>query len=220
MSKIKVLIADDHGLVRHGLSSYLMLSNDVAVVGEAVNGSDAVQKVEQLQPDIVLMDIVMPEMDGIEATRRIRAHQPKTQVIALTSFVEDEKIFAAIEAGATSYLLKDIDPADLIQSIIDVHEGKSHLHPKVTRKLVEQVAKGKITNTGQLTEANLLLDALTERELEVLKLIADGKSNQQICDELVISLGTAKKHVSNILSKLQTNNRTEAAAQARNQGLI
>ena len=213
MDKISVLIADDHGVVRQGLRTYLSLLDDIEIVGEAKNGLEAVDLVRQHQPDIVLMDLVMPEMDGVEATRQVLAASSGTKVIVLTSFAEDELVFPAIEAGAAGYLLKDVDPADLHQAIRAVHHGEVQLHPDVTKKLMQRVAA-----TPQ-PEPDSPPDDLTARELEVLSLIAQGQSNREIATSLTISEKTVKTHVSNILTKLHLSDRTQAAIYAHKHGL-
>jgi NarL family two-component system response regulator LiaR len=212
MDKISVLIVDDHGVVRQGLRTYLELLDDIVIVGEAENGVEAVEQVRRQQPDIVLMDLVMPEMNGVEATRQIAAASPSTKVIVLTSFSEDDLVFPAIEAGATGYLLKDVDPAELHQAIQAVHEGEVQLHPDVMQKLIHRVT------TPQMAPGANHGD-LTPRELEVLSLIAQGQSNREIALTLSISEKTVKTHVGNILSKLHLNDRTQAAIYAHKHGL-
>jgi len=220
MDEIRVLIVDDHAMVRQGLRTFLSLSEGIEVVGEAANGLEAVEQVGQQQPNIVLMDLVMPEMDGIEATRRIRELSPDTQVLALTSFIEDEKVFAAIEAGALGYLLKDVSPDDLVEAIKAAHRGEAQLHPEVTKKLMRQVAaKAKQQETAPSQPGQTRPEELTERELEVLRLIATGMSNREIAQELTIAEKTVKTHVSNILSKLHLADRTQAAIFALQKGL-
>jgi NarL family two-component system response regulator LiaR len=209
---IRVLIVDDHQVVRQGLRTFLELHAGIEVVGEAADGQAALAKARQLEPDVVLMDLVMPDMDGIEATRRIRASAPGTKVIALTSFAEDDKLFPAIQAGASSYLLKDVSPDELVASIQAVHRGEARLHPDIARRLMQQIAQGP-------PESKAAAGDLTRRELEVVKLIARGCSNSQIARELVISEGTVKTHVSNILSKLGLGDRTQLAIYAIKTGL-
>lgn len=208
--KITVLIVDDHAMVRQGLRTFLELQDDIEVVGEASNGAEAVEQTRQLLPDVVLMDLVMPEMDGIAATRQICAFHPGAKVIALTSFAEDDKVFPAIKAGASGYLLKDVSPSDLVDAVRATHRGETQLHPDIAKKLMNQVAH----RTEEPTP-----DELTERELEVLRLIAGGLSNREIAKELVISEKTVKTHVSNILSKLHLADRTQAAIYALKRGL-
>lgn len=208
--KITILIVDDHAVVRQGLRTFLELQADMALVGEADNGRTAVELAQRLAPDLVLMDLVMPQMDGIEAIRQIRAVSPKTQVLVLTSFTEDDKVFPAIKAGALGYLLKDVAPGDLIKAVQAAARGEAQLHPEIAKKLMGELT-GK---TGAATP-----DALTERELEVLRLIARGLNNQEIAAALTISHKTVKTHVSNILSKLHLADRTQAAIYALQQGI-
>jgi NarL family two-component system response regulator LiaR len=205
---ISVVIADDHPFVRHGLRTYLETLEDMDVAGEATNGVEAVELVERLLPDVVLMDLVMPEMDGIGAIRRIREVAPSTRVIALTSFADDEKVFPAIKAGAAGYLLKDVRPADLADAVRKASRGEALLAPSVAARLMQEVSGERQAPAG-----------LTERELEVLRLIARGMSNKQIAKELVVSEKTVKTHVSNILAKLHLADRTQAALYAVREGL-
>jgi NarL family two-component system response regulator LiaR len=210
MDKISVLIVDDHAVVRQGLRSLLGLQEDIEVVGEAANGLEAVEQTSRLLPDVVLMDLIMPQLDGIEATRRIRALSPSTQVIVLTSFGEDEKVFSAIKAGALSYLLKNVSPNDLVKAVQAAYRGETQLHPEIAKKLMDELSLGPRRQTPE---------ELTERELEVLRLIARGQSNREIARELIISEKTVKTHVSNILSKLHLADRTQAAIYALREGL-
>jgi two-component system, NarL family, response regulator LiaR len=214
VGKIKVLIVDDHQVVRQGLRTFLDLHEDIQVIGEAGDGQTAVDLAVQMIPDVILMDLVMPRLDGITATSRIKALGTGIKVIALTSFAEDDKVFPAIQAGASSYLLKDVSPDALVEAIRAVHRGETRLHPDVMRKLMEQVARqpkaGEIANGPQLTQ----------RENEVIQLVAQGKSNREIADTLVISEKTAKAHVSNILGKLGLNDRTQMAIYAIKNGLV
>jgi NarL family two-component system response regulator LiaR len=220
MDKISVLIVDDHAMVRQGLQTFLMLHKDIEVIGEAANGLEALKQAEQHRPDVVLMDLVMPELDGIEATRRIRALNPETQVLALTSFIEDEKVFSAIEAGALGYLLKDVSPDDLVQAIRAAHRGEAQLHPEVTKKLMSRVAaRTRQPKSAPPETRKPGSEELTERELEVLRLIATGLSNREIAQTLTIAEKTVKTHVSNILSKLHLADRTQAAIYALQEGL-
>ena len=215
--KIRVLIVDDHAVVRQGLRTFLDLQRDAAwlpieVVGEAANGIEAVELARQLQPDIVLLDLVMPEMDGIAATSRIIQNCPQTQVIILTSFGEQDRVIPAIRAGAQSYLLKDIPPDDLVQAVRQVYRGQVQLHPEVAKSLMTAIAEDDSASTGWV--AKPALSDLTERELEVLLLIANGLSNNKIAKKLIISEKTVKSHVSSILSKLHLEDRTQAAIYA------
>jgi NarL family two-component system response regulator LiaR len=211
--KIKVLIVDDHQVVRQGLRTFLELHEDILVVGEAGDGISAVELVRQLKPDVVLMDLVMPRLDGIEATRQVKSLEPGVKVIALTSFTEDEKVFPSIQAGASSYLLKDVSPDDLVDSIRAVFRGEARLHPDILRKLMEQVA------VQAPPSHQVPVESLTERELEVVRLVAKGWSNHEIAQSLVISDKTVKSHISNILGKLQLDDRTQLAIYAIKNGL-
>lgn len=213
--KITVLIADDHQVVRQGLRTFLDLRAEVAVVGEAGDGVMAVEMVRQLKPDIVLMDLVMPRLDGVGATREVKTASPQTHVIALTSFTEDDKVFPAIQAGASSYLLKDVSPDELVEAICAVHRGEARLHPDIARKLMEQVAQA-----GGEREVQGPVADLTDREREVIQLVAEGRSNHDIGQRLVISDKTVKTHVSNILGKLNLSDRTQLAIYAIKQGLV
>jgi two-component system, NarL family, response regulator LiaR len=213
-AKIKVLIVDDHQVVRQGLRTFLELQDDITVVGEAGDGLVAVDMVRQLNPDVVLMDLVMPRLDGIAATRQVKSLGLPVKVIALTSFAEDDKVFPAIQAGASSYLLKDVSPDDLVGAVRAAYRGEARLHPDIARKLMEQVAH----QTTQLRES--YKEDLTERELEVIRLVADGLSNQDIAQKLTISEKTVKTHVSNILGKLDLSDRTQLAIYAIKHGLV
>jgi NarL family two-component system response regulator LiaR len=213
ITKISVLIVDDHPIVRQGLRTLLELQDDLLVVGEAVNGRSAVELAARLKPDVVLMDLVMPEMDGISATRQITALKQSTRVIALTSFVEDEKVIPAIQAGAVSFLLKDVSPTDLIEAIRAAHHGEARLHPHVMRKLMNQVA-------SQPAAPHTGVPELTEREMEVLLQVAQGLSNHEIAEKLFISEKTVKTHISSLLSKLDQEDRTRLAIFAIRKGLV
>ena len=212
--KIRVLIVDDHQVVRQGLRTFLELHDDIDVVGEADSGTLAVDLSRRLRPDVVLMDLVMPGLDGIAATRQVRALEGGPQVIALTSFAEDDKVFPAIQAGASSYLLKDVSPDELVEAIRAVQRGEARLHPNVARKLMEQVA-----HADARRDPGRAVEALTDREREVIRLIAKGQSNQAIARALVISEKTVKTHVSNILGKLSLEDRTQLAIYALQNGL-
>lgn len=207
--RIRVLIADDHEIVRQGLTTFLELQEDIEVVGQAADGEAAAAMADRLTPDVVLMDLVMPVLDGIGAIARIRASLPSTHVIVLTSFADDEKIFAAIRAGAAGYLLKDVSPQDLATAIRMVQGGEPILAPGVARRLMDEV--------GRQPEPT---NDLTEREIEVLKLIANGRSNKEIAGDLTLSEKTVKTHVSNILKKLHVADRTQAALYAVRQRLV
>ena len=207
---ISVFLVDDHPVVRQGLRTFLQTLDDVEIVGEAEDAETAVTAIEETLPDVVLMDLVLPGMDGIDATRRVRELSPATKVIVLTSFADDEKVFPAIKAGAAGYLLKDVEPAELAEGIRAVHRGEALVHPSVAAKLMQEVASQGSRPAG---------GNLTERELEVLLLIARGMSNREIAKELVVSEKTVKTHVSNILAKLHLADRTQAALYAVRSGL-
>ncbi|HEY0072329.1 MAG TPA: response regulator transcription factor [Chloroflexia bacterium] len=209
--KIAVVLVDDHAIVRQGLRTYLELQPDIEVVGEASDGREAVGVVRDTVPDIVLMDLVMPNSDGVEATRAITGMAPSTRVIVLTSFSEDEKVFASIKAGAQGYLMKDVLPQDLVKAIRTVYRGEAQLDPEIARKLMQE-----FTNPQPQAPRH----DLTERELEVLTLIAHGKTNRDISEVLVLSEKTVKTHVSNILQKLHLSDRTQAAVYALRQKIV
>jgi DNA-binding NarL/FixJ family response regulator len=210
--KIKVLLVDDHAVVRQGLRTFLELQDDMIVVGEAANGAEAIEQAKFTQPDIVLLDLMMPKMGGVEATPHIIAACPTARVIILTSFGEDDQVIPAIRAGAQGYLLKDIPPQELVQAVREAHQGKAQLHPDVARKLMSVVAAPPAASSSPEPD-------LTERELEVLRLISQGLNNQQIAQQLTISEKTVKTHVSNILGKLHVDDRTQAAIYALKKGL-
>jgi len=209
--KISVMLVDDHAIVRQGLRTYLELQPDIEVVGEAGDGKQAVTMARDLIPDVILMDLVMPNSDGVEATREITSISPSTRVVVLTSFSEDEKVFASIKAGAQGYLMKDVLPQDLVNAIRTVYRGEAQLDPEIARKLMQE-----FTNPQPAAPKH----DLTERELEVLTLIAHGKSNKDISEELVLSEKTVKTHVSNILQKLHLSDRTQAAVYALRQKIV
>ena len=209
---IRVLIVDDHMMVREGIKSFLHQFADIAVIGEAENGVDALERAKKLAPDIVLMDLVMPGMDGVEATRRIKAAMPQVRILALTSFSTDDLVFPALKAGAAGYLLKDADPKDLVSSIRQVHCGESSLHPSIARKVLD--------GFYGMGDSKTKPETLTERESEVLQLMARGLTNQQIAKKLVVSQATVRTHVSNILAKLHMANRVQAALYALRSGLV
>ena len=210
---ISVFIVDDHAVVRQGIRAFLQALPDMEVVGEAENGTQAVELALQTAPDVVLMDLVMPDMDGVEATRRVKSASPRTQVVIFTSYYRDEYIFPAIRAGALSYILNDADPAELAEAIRKAAHGEAMLNPRVAARLVQEIQGIRAEETNPFAE-------LSERELEVLRLIANGASNREIADQLVISEKTVKSHVSNILSKLHLVDRTQAAAYAWNKGIV
>jgi NarL family two-component system response regulator LiaR len=206
---IRVMIVDDHDMVRRGLSAFLRAKPDLDLVGEARNGREALAVCEQVQPDVVLMDLVMPEMSGADATRAIRARCPQIQIIALTSFQDRELVQQALQAGAISYLLKNVSANELADAIRGAHSGRPTLAPEAAQALVESAAEGPTPGHD-----------LTPRELEVLALVVDGLTNPQIAERLVVSRSTAKAHVSNILSKLGVSNRAEAVALALQHKLV
>lgn len=216
-TSIRILIVDDHAIVRKGLCALLAEIDDIEVVGEAGDGQEAISQAAALQPDVILMDIVMPNMDGIAATEQITRRQPETRVLALTSFASDDKLFPAIKAGALGYLLKDSDPDDLVQAIRQVYRGESSLHPRIARKLLHELGRplpGKRPSSPAQTP-----DPLTGREVEVLRLVAQGLTNQQIADKLSIAEVTVRTHVSHILDKLHLANRVQATLYALREGL-
>jgi len=210
---ITVMIVDDHEMVRRGACSYLEAQPDISVVAQASSGEEAVKLAQEFIPDVVLMDLVMPGMDGVEATRRVKDISPRSQIIILTSFHQDEYIFPALQAGAISYLLKDVKATELVEAIRRAARGEATLHPRIAARVIK-------TFRGLEPEEATLFIALTEREMEVLKLIAKGNSNDKIAEQLVISMGTVKGHVSNILSKLHLVDRTQAAAYAWQAGIV
>ncbi len=208
---IKVVFVDDHEMVRIGLSAYLSAQPDIEVIGEADNGKDGVEISLKLRPDIILMDLVMDGMDGIEATKEILKEWPEAKIVIVTSFLDDDKVYPALEAGATSYVLKTSKASDLANAIRNTYGGDPVLEPEVT---------GKLMNKMRTSKEQPLHDMLTEREKEVLLLMADGRSNQEIADELFISLKTVKVHVSNILGKLEVQDRTQAVIYAFKHDLV
>ncbi|MBR3120495.1 MULTISPECIES: response regulator [Oceanobacillus] len=208
---IKVLFVDDHEMVRIGVSAYLSAQPDIDVVAEADDGAPAVELALKLRPDIILMDLVMKEMDGIEATKKIIEKWPEAKIIIVTSFLDDEKVYPALEAGATSYMLKTSKASEIAKAIRATHGGQSILEPEVT---------GKIMNRMRHKPEAALHEQLTEREMEILLLIAQGKANQEIADELFIALKTVKVHVSNILGKLEVQDRTQAVIYAFQKNLV
>jgi DNA-binding NarL/FixJ family response regulator len=219
--EIRVLLVDDHAMVRQGLRTFLDLQDNtdlrITVVGEAVNGMEAVELASQTQPDIVLLDLVMPQMDGIQATRKIRECSPDSRIIILTSFGEEDKVLPAIRAGAQGYLLKDIPPHELVRAIREVYLGNVQLHPEIAKKLMSAVAAQEVTVSRFVTDSD---SGLTVREQEVLDLIAEGLSNREIAGKMFISEKTVKTHVSNILSKLHLDDRTQAAIYALKHGSV
>jgi NarL family two-component system response regulator LiaR len=209
---VRVLLVDDHQVVRHGLRAFLQLQPDIEVAGEAGGGEAAVAAASAVAPDVVLMDLLMPDGDGVAAIRALAAAAPAARVLVLSSFADDERIFAAMQAGAAGYLLKDVDPDALAEAIRDVHRGRPVLHPDVAARLMRRVADP--AAAGPATEA------LTPREQEVLRLVVEGYANKQIARRLAITEKTVKTHVSSILQKLGVADRTAAAVLAIRQGLV
>jgi two-component system, NarL family, response regulator LiaR len=208
---IRVLVTDDHAIVRKGLTALLATEREIKVVGEASDGQEAVEKAGSLKPDVVLMDLVMPRMDGIEATRKITEAHPGIKVLVLTSFAADDKVFPAVKAGAIGYLLKDSGPGDLVEAIFRVHRGEPSLEPDIARKVLQE-----LSNPARKKPT---VDPLTERELEVLRLISQGLSNKDIASRIFVAEWTVRTHVSNILGKLHLASRTQAALYALRSGL-
>jgi NarL family two-component system response regulator LiaR len=209
-TSIRILIADDHAVVREGLKALIDTEPGLEVVGEAADGDEAALKARLLKPDVILMDLVMPRKDGIEAIGEIKQDNPEARILVLTSFAEDQRIMSAIKAGALGYLLKDASPQELLRAIRDVYRGESSVHPTVARKLIHRIRDPADTSAAE---------SLTEREVEVLRLIAQGLPNQGIAKKLFISERTVRTHVSNILRKLHLPNRTQAALFALREGL-
>lgn len=213
LNPITIIIADDHEVVRNGLRSYLETVPNFQVVGEASSGEETISLVSELIPDVVLMDLIMPGLDGVETIRRIKKISPRTQVVVLTSYHEDVHIFPALKAGAISYLLKDMKMEKLVEGLNRAVQNEVTLHPLVARRVLQNIR-------GEMSEEQPLFTELTDRELDVLKLIAKGYTNTQIAEELVISENTVKGHVSNILSKLHVADRTQVAVYAWQQGIV
>jgi len=211
LSPIRVMVVDDHAVVRGGLATFLLAYDDLMLVGEAANGAEALQQVGQCAPDVMLMDLVMPEMDGATATRLIREQFPTVQVIALTSFKEDDLVQGVLAAGAIGYLLKNVAADELADAIRAAYVGRPTLAPEATRALIHSATQPKVQPLGH---------DLTERERDVLALMVTGMNNSEIAEKLVVSRSTVKYHVSNILSKLQASSRTEAVAYALQQNLL
>lgn len=209
--RIKVFITDDHAIVRNGIKATLDLVPEIEIVGEASNGLEAVDGVGRTKPDVVLMDLVMPKMDGIAAITRIKADFPDTRILVLTTFAGEDKILPAIKSGALGYQLKDSGPEELVEAIRQVYRGESSLHPIIARKVLQELSR-----PSSLPPTP---DPLTQRELEVLRLVAQGLENPEIAEKLVISEATVRTHVSNILGKLHLASRTQAALYALREGL-
>jgi len=210
---ITVLLVDDHEVVRSGVSAFLETQPDFEVVGEAKSGVEAVDLALKHVPDVVLMDLVMAKMDGVEATRQVKNVSPRTKIVVLTSYHQDEYIFPALQAGAISYILKDVKMNELADALRRASQGEATLHPRVASRVIQELHGANREELNPYTE-------LTDREMEVLKLIAKGLSNSKIAEELVISVNTVKGHVSNILSKLHLADRTQAAVYAWKQGIV
>jgi NarL family two-component system response regulator LiaR len=208
---IRILIADDHAIVREGMYHLIDGRPDMAIAGEAEDGAQAVQLASELKPDVILLDLMMPRMDGIAAIKAIKRDESEARILVLTSFAEESKVFAAIKAGALGYLLKDSSPQDLIQAIQAVYRGDSSLHPAIARMLIQEIKEPPALPPTA--------DPLTEREVEILKLVAQGQSNQDIAEQLSISPRTVGAHVGHILDKLHLANRTQAALYALREGL-
>ncbi len=217
MSRVRVLLVDDQALFREALATLLATRDDVDVVGEAGNGDEALTRAAELAPDVVLMDLRMPVLDGVAATRRLRAEQPGVRVIALTTFDDDEDVFAALRAGAVGYLLKDVSSARLVEAVLAAARGESVLQPSVAAKVVARFAQLPETTAPR---PQPLVVPLSERELEVLRLVADGRSNREIAAAVFLAEGTVKNHVTNVLGKLGARDRTQAALRARDLGLL
>ncbi len=210
---ISVLLVDDHSVVRQGVKAFLITQPDITVVGETGSGEEAIKLAAQHIPDVILMDLIMPSMDGVEATRRVKQVSPRSQVVVLTSYHEDEHIFPALKAGALSYILKDISAEELADAVRKAAAGEAVLHPRVAARVIKELQGKREDTLNPFTE-------LSERELEVLKLIADGMSNAEMAAQLVLSEKTIKGHVSNILSKLHLADRTQAAVYAWREGVV
>jgi NarL family two-component system response regulator LiaR len=208
---LRILIADDHAIVREGLEAILSAQPDMTLVGMATNGQEAVSLAASLQPDVILMDLVMPHMDGLAAIQAIRAANLRACILVLTSFADDERVFPAIKAGAMGYLLKDTLRHDLLQAIRDVAQGKISLHPEIARRMIHEI--------NQPAEPDATPDALTDRELETLRLVARGLSNQEVATAMGIHENTVAKYVSAMLRKLHLTSRTQAALYAIREGL-
>lgn len=210
-NNIRILIVDDHRVVRDGLMALLSAEPGMEVIGAAGDGAEAVELAEALKPEVILLDLVMPRMDGVQATLEIRRKNPEARILVLTSFAEDHQVFSAIKAGAMGYLMKDTSSEELIQAIRDTYHNKSALQPEIARKLMRD-----IQNQGEQDSSE---HTLTEREKEILQEVAQGKTNQEIADKLVLSERTVRTHITNILAKLRLSNRTQAALYALREGI-
>ena len=210
---IRILLVDDHKIVRQGVRAFFDAQEGIEVIGEAGSGAAAVKMIEERVPDVVLMDLIMPGMDGVEATRLGKSISPRTQIVVLTSYHDDEHIFPALQAGALSYILKDVAMDELAEAVFKASRGEATLHPQVASRVIQELH-------GRKKDENALVVDLTKREMEILKVIALGMSNSEIAEKFVISKYTVKGHVSNILSKLHLADRTQAAVYAWQQGVV
>jgi len=210
---IRILLVDDHKIVRQGVRAFFDAHEGIDVIGEAGSGAEAVKMVEERGPDVVLMDLIMPGMDGVEATRLAKDISPRTQIVVLTSYHDDEHIFPALQAGALSYILKDVEMDELADAVFKASRGEATLHPQIASRVIQELHGRKVTE-------NTLGVELTKREMEILKMIAQGMSNSDIAEKFIISKYTVKGHVSNILSKLHLADRTQAAVYAWQKGVV
>ena len=210
---IRILLVDDHKIVRQGVRAFFDAQEGIEVIGEAGSGAAAVKMIEEHVPDVVLMDLIMPGIDGVEATRLAKNISPRTQIVVLTSYHEDEHIFPALQAGALSYILKDVAMDELAEAVFKASRGEATLHPQVASRVIQELH-------GRKKDENTLVVDLTKREMEILKVIAQGMTNIEIAEKFVISKYTVKGHVSNILSKLHLADRTQAAVYAWQQGVV
>ncbi len=211
--QISILLVDDHAVVRQGVASFLAIQPDMQIIAEAESGAEAVKLAAQHAPDVILMDLIMPEMDGVEATRRVKNISPRSQIVILTSHHDDAHIFPAIRAGALSYVLKDIKMDELVETVRRAAAGEATLHPRVASRVIQEVRGNREEDINPFTE-------LTEREMDTLQLIAQGLSNAEIAEQLVISENTVKGYVSNVLGKLHLADRTQAAVYAWRKGIV
>jgi DNA-binding NarL/FixJ family response regulator len=215
---VRVLLVDDQALFREALATLLDVRDEVAVVGEAANGDEALRRAAELRPDVVLMDLRMPVLDGVAATRRMRVEQPDVRVIALTTFDDEEEVFAALRAGAVGYLLKDVSSGRLVEAILAAARDESVLQPSVAAKVVARFAR--LPADDPVPRPQPLVVPLSDRELDVLRLLAEGRTNREIAGDLYLAEGTVKNHVTNVLAKLGARDRTQAALRARALGLL